>query len=58
VHEVCPLARPVTPVFEPVVGALLMALEKDIDMTDAIYQNLADSLSQAEKRHKVKFTAE
>jgi hypothetical protein len=57
VHEVCPLAKAVTPLFEPVVGALFMALEKDVDMTDSIYENLADSLLEAGKQSNVEFTA-
>ncbi|HOD52148.1 MAG TPA: BadF/BadG/BcrA/BcrD ATPase family protein [Candidatus Hydrogenedentes bacterium] len=57
VHEVCPEAAAVTPIYEPVVGALLMALETDIDMNGALYENLTESLRQAEKRYNVEFTA-
>ena len=57
VHEVCPEAAAVTPIYEPVVGALLMALETDIDMNAALYENLTESLRQAEKRYNVEFTA-
>jgi N-acetylglucosamine kinase-like BadF-type ATPase len=58
VHEFCPQAAAVTPVYEPVVGALLMGLETDIDITEAIYENLTESLRNAEKRYNVEFTAE
>ena len=58
VHEVCPLAVAVTPVFEPVVGALLMAIETEIDITGPIYENLSESLRLAEKQYNVQFTAE
>ncbi len=57
VHEASPLAVAVTPVFEPVVGALLMALETDIDITDSMYENLTDNLQQAETRYNVEFAA-
>ncbi|MFO7974760.1 MAG: BadF/BadG/BcrA/BcrD ATPase family protein [Candidatus Hydrogenedentota bacterium] len=57
IHEVCPLATAVTPIYEPVVGALLMALETDVDMSNSMYENLTDSLRNAEKRYKVEFAA-
>jgi N-acetylglucosamine kinase-like BadF-type ATPase len=57
VHEICPFARIVTPVFEPVVGALLLGMEADIDITDAIYENLTNQLRQAEQKYNVEFVA-
>ncbi|HNR33912.1 MAG TPA: BadF/BadG/BcrA/BcrD ATPase family protein [Candidatus Hydrogenedentes bacterium] len=58
IHRVCPLARTVMPVFEPVVGALLMGMELDIVVTDAIYETLSRELREAEKRYEVRFQAE
>jgi N-acetylglucosamine kinase-like BadF-type ATPase len=58
IQRECPQARPVMPVFEPVVGALLMGMERDIRITDAIYANLARSLESAESQYNVKFTME
>lgn len=58
IHRECPLARPVMPVFEPVVGALLMGMEQHFPITDAIYANLAHSLEYAEARYGVAFKME
>ena len=58
VHEICPNATAVTPIYEPVVGALLMAMETGVDMSDAMYQNLTESLRRAEAHYHVEFAAE
>lgn len=58
IHRECPKARPVMPVFEPVVGTLLMGMEQDFPITDAMYANLAHSLEQAEARYGVSFKME
>jgi len=57
VHEVCPRAEPVMPAFEPVVGALLMGMELDMEITDDIYRNLSEALSKAGDRYGVFFKA-
>jgi hypothetical protein len=57
VREECPGARPVLPAFEPVVGALLMGMERFLEITPAIYENLSESLLRAEKQYGVRFKA-
>lgn len=58
IHRECPQAVTVMPVFEPVVGALLMGMETEMTVTEAIYQNLSENLVGAERRYGVKFKAE
>ncbi len=58
VHRECPWAVPVMPIFEPVVGALLMGMELDVEISDAVYQNLSDRLIEAEERYGVRFKSE
>ncbi len=58
VQRECPLALPVMPVFEPVVGALLMGMERDLRITDTIYTTLSQSLDTAESNYSVKFKME
>jgi N-acetylglucosamine kinase-like BadF-type ATPase len=58
VHRESPKATLVMPVFEPVVGALLMGMELDVEISEAVYQNLSEQLFQAEKKYGVKFKAE
>jgi N-acetylglucosamine kinase-like BadF-type ATPase len=58
IQRECPRARTVMPVFEPVVGALLMAMEHDMAITDAIYAQLARSLDHAEAKFNVRFKPE
>jgi N-acetylglucosamine kinase-like BadF-type ATPase len=53
IHQVCPQARSVMPAFEPVVGALLMGMELDMEISEAVYQNLSRQLAAAEERYKV-----
>jgi len=58
VHREFPLASIVRAAFEPVVGALLMAMEVDKPVSDAVYDHLAESTREAEKRYGVSFRAE
>ncbi|MDX9972291.1 MAG: BadF/BadG/BcrA/BcrD ATPase family protein [FCB group bacterium] len=58
VHRESPRATLVMPAFEPVVGALLMGMELDVEISEAVYQNLSEQLFQAEQRYGVKFKAE
>ncbi len=58
IHRVSPHAALVMPLFEPVVGALLMGMDMDGAVTDEVYDNLARSLGEAEKRYHVRLKAE
>lgn len=58
IHRRCPQANTMMPVFEPVVGALLMGMELEIAVTDDIYSNLARELVEAERRYGVGFKAD
>jgi len=58
IQRTCPEARLAMPVFEPVVGALLMGMELDLTITDQTYETLSAELLDAEKRYQVKFVAE
>ena len=58
VLRVCPRARTVMPMFEPVVGALLMAIELRLEITPRIYENLGNQLLAAEARYHTRFKAE
>lgn len=58
IHCQCPDARLVRAAFEPVVGALLMGMELEVEISEAVYQNLSLQLVQAEARYQVKFKAE
>jgi len=58
IHRACPKARTVMPIFEPVVGALLMGMELDVTVTEAVYQTLSAELLDAEKRYGVNFRAD
>jgi hypothetical protein len=55
IHRVCPNAALVTPLFEPVVGTLLLGMELDVTMTEERYDTLARSLGEAEIRCQVRF---
>ena len=57
-HRQCPKARAVMPVFEPVVGALLLGMELDMVVTEEVYSTLSRELVEAEERHQVKFKAD
>lgn len=55
VHGVCPLARVVMPVFEPVVGALLLGMELGVQIDQTVYGNLERQLIEAGKKYQVNF---
>jgi N-acetylglucosamine kinase-like BadF-type ATPase len=57
IRESCPRAEAVPPVFEPVVGALLMGMELDLTVDDAVYENLTQELAAAAERYGVTFNA-
>ena len=58
IAAVCPHARTVMPMFEPVVGALLMGMELRLEITPEIYENLMNQLLAAEARYRIRFKAE
>lgn len=58
IHRECPNARTVMPIFEPVVGTLLLGMELDCTITDEIYARLTASLETAEAKYGVHFKAE
>ncbi|MCC6694227.1 MAG: hypothetical protein IT365_01225 [Candidatus Hydrogenedentes bacterium] len=58
VRRECPRAVTVMPVFEPVVGALLMGMEVQMKVTEEAYKSLASELVAAEARYGVRFRAE
>ena len=58
IHRVCPRARTVMPMFEPVVGALLMGMEVAGEVTSEVYDNLTRELVLAESKYQVGFKAE
>lgn len=58
IHRTAPLARPVMALYEPVVGALLLALEGPATMDDSFHAVLGESLAGAETRYGVRFRAE
>lgn len=58
IHRECPNAETVMPVFEPVVGALLLGMELDLEITDAVYERLGHELIAAEERYGVRLKAE
>jgi N-acetylglucosamine kinase-like BadF-type ATPase len=57
IHRECPHATTTMPLFEPVVGALLLGMELDHEITGEIYATLSASLLEAEKAHGVKLYA-
>ena len=58
IHRVCPEAQTAMPIFEPVVGALLMGMELDVTVTEQVYENLSRELDAAENRYQVRFKTE
>jgi len=54
----CPQAKMVMPVFEPVVGALLLGMELDLEVTESVYQTLSKQLIETGRRHQVQFRSE
>lgn len=57
IHRECPDARTVMPIFEPVVGALLLGMELDMQVTDEVYETLSRELDAAAERFGVKLKA-
>ncbi len=53
IHRECPLARPVMPIFEPVVGALLLGMELDFPITEPIYNQMENDLQVFQNRYNV-----
>ncbi|MCF6284269.1 MAG: hypothetical protein L3K26_03660 [Candidatus Hydrogenedentes bacterium] len=58
VHRECPGARLVMPIYEPVVGALLLGMELDCTVTDVVYDQLSRSLVESELTYGVRFKTE
>ncbi len=58
IHRVCPEASTAMPLFEPVVGALLLGIEQDHAIGDDEYDRLVASLAGITARHGVTFRAE
>ena len=58
IHRECPRAQMVMPIFEPVVGTLLLGMELDVIVTDEVYARLSDSLEAAAATYSVHFKAE
>jgi N-acetylglucosamine kinase-like BadF-type ATPase len=58
VHRECPGARLVMPIYEPVVGALLLGMELDCTLTDRCYEQLSASLEESELKYGVRFKSE
>ncbi|MFM1918770.1 MAG: hypothetical protein RLZZ303_404 [Candidatus Hydrogenedentota bacterium] len=58
IHRVCPEARPVMPIYEPVVGALLLGMESAITMDLSFYARLGEALACAESQYGVRFRTE
>ena len=55
IHRECPEARLVMPLFEPVVGGLLLGMELDATISDQVYATLSAELLEAETRYQVRF---
>lgn len=55
IHRECPHARMVMPLFEPVVGGLLLGMELDAKIDDAVYATLGGELARAETKYQVRF---
>jgi N-acetylglucosamine kinase-like BadF-type ATPase len=58
IHRECPFATPVMPLYEPVVGALLLGIEIDRVADEALYTALSHELQRAAEQYGVRFTAE
>lgn len=57
IHRECPKARMMMPIFEPVVGALLLGIELDMIVTEAMYSAFTEALDKAETHYGVRFKA-
>lgn len=58
IRSECPHASMAVPLYEPVVGALLMGMEVKRAVTSDVYDNLTNALRDAEARYGVRFHAE
>lgn len=58
IHAVAPQATIVPPKFEPVVGAMLMAMDLDVDTDDHFYDTLETQLLNAETKYRVRLRAQ
>jgi len=58
IHRTCPEARLVMPIYEPVVGALLLGLEMEVTMTAPAYELLGESLEALGRKHGLSFKSE
>ncbi|MBI1317577.1 MAG: hypothetical protein GC168_01330 [Candidatus Hydrogenedens sp.] len=58
IHRTCPEARLVMPIYEPVVGAVLLGLELDVTMSEEAYARLGQSLESLGVKHGVSFKSE
>lgn len=54
IHWICPQATLVPPLYEPVVGALLLGMEGDVPLDNEFYGNLDASLAEAERDFDVR----
>ena len=57
VHGFCSQARAVMPEFEPVVGALFMAMDKGYEVSDETYEAVSRGLSDILDRHQIQLKA-
>ena len=57
-HRVSPMAQPIMPRFEPVVGTLLMGMELVLKISDSVYANLTQSLRATEASSSIRLTGE
>lgn len=58
IHRECPNARLVMPLYEPVVGGLLLGMELDKPVSEEVYATLSSGLAHAESRYQVRFSSE
>jgi N-acetylglucosamine kinase-like BadF-type ATPase len=58
IQETCPRAETVVPIYEPVVGALLMAMDLVTEVPESLYDTLTAELIAAESKYGVRLTAE
>ena len=57
-EKVKKLQQGIMPIYEPVVGALLLGMELDCTVTDSCYEQLSASLEQSESKYGVRFKSE
>ncbi len=54
IHRECPLATPVMPLYEPVVGAFILGLELNIQVDENVYAELDKSLITVEEKYSIR----